>query len=64
MIPVNHQRSRQHAHIVGIVTFHIYLEPKGIAIAIVVAVLELYLAWAYRGAFAPMLAFRVKPGPR
>ena len=50
--------------IVGIVTFHIFLEPSGMVIAIVVAVFELYLAWAYRGAFAPMLAFRVKPGPR
>jgi hypothetical protein len=29
----------------------------------VVLVLELYLAWAYRQAFLPMLAMRAKPGP-
>jgi hypothetical protein len=28
----------------------------------VVLGLELYLAWAYRKAFQPMLAMRVKPG--
>ena len=50
--------------IVNIVLFHAFLEPSGIALAIVVAVLEVYLAWAYRKAFAPMLGARVKPsGP-
>jgi hypothetical protein len=44
--------------IVGIVTFHIFLAPSTLPMAIVVLVLELYLAWAYRDAFRPMLALR------
>ena len=48
--------------IVNIVTFHAFLEPSGSVMAGVVLVLELYLAWAYRKAFLPMLAMRVKPG--
>ena len=48
--------------IVGIVTFHLFLAPKGTGMAIFVLVLELYLAWAYRSAFRPMLAMRVTPG--
>ena len=47
--------------IVGIVTFHIFLAPSGLVMAIVVLVLELYLAWAYRGAFRAMLAPRATP---
>src|ERR1043166_3748306 len=50
--------------IVGIVTFHIFLAPAGIGMAIFVLVLELYLAWAYRNAFRPMLAFRVTPSAK
>ena len=48
--------------IVNIICFHVFLMPKTIAPGIVVAVLELYLAWSYRKAFKPMLAFRVRPG--
>ena len=48
--------------IVNIICFHVFLMPATIAPGIVVAVLELYLAWSYRKAFAPMLAFRTKPG--
>ncbi len=48
--------------LVGILTFHIALQPATIAPGIVVTVMELYLAWAYRGAFRPMLAARCKPG--
>jgi hypothetical protein len=44
--------------IVGIVTFHIFLAPSGLVIAGVVLALELYLAWAYRNAFRPMLVMR------
>ena len=50
--------------IVGIVTFHLFLAPSGMTIAVVVLVLELYLAWAYRNAFRPMLAARTIPGSR
>jgi uncharacterized membrane protein YphA (DoxX/SURF4 family) len=48
--------------IVGILTFHIAMAPATIGPGIVVAVMELYLAWVYRAAFEPMLAARAKPG--
>ena len=48
--------------IVNIICFHIFLMPSTIAPGIVVLVMEIYLAWSYRKVFAPMLAFRVKPG--
>jgi uncharacterized membrane protein YphA (DoxX/SURF4 family) len=47
--------------IVNIVAFHVFLAPTGLVIALVVLVLELYLAWAYRGAYRGMLAMRVVP---
>jgi uncharacterized membrane protein YphA (DoxX/SURF4 family) len=47
--------------LVGIITFHIFLAPASIGPGIVVVVLELYLAWAYRNAYRPMLAMRVTP---
>ena len=48
--------------IVGIVTFHLFLAPSGTAMAIIVLVLEIYLAWAYRSSFRPMLSMRARPG--
>ncbi len=48
--------------VVNIAAFHIFLAPVGYQLAIVVFVLEVYLAWAYRDAFRPMLAARVTPG--
>ena len=48
--------------IVNIVAFHLFLESSGLPVAAVVAVLELFLAWSYRGVFRPMLACRVTPG--
>ena len=42
--------------IVNIVAFHAFLAPSGVAIALVVLALELYLAWTYRAAFRPMLS--------
>jgi uncharacterized membrane protein YphA (DoxX/SURF4 family) len=47
--------------IVNIVAIHLFLEPSGLVIALVVLALELYLAWAYRNAFRPMLAMRTVP---
>jgi uncharacterized membrane protein YphA (DoxX/SURF4 family) len=47
--------------IVGILTFHAFLAPGGIVPGIVVAVMQLYLAWAYRGSFRPMLRMHVRP---
>ena len=48
--------------VVNIIAFHLFLAPSTIAPGVVVLLLELYLAWAYRNAFRPMLAARVTPG--
>ncbi len=48
--------------IVGIITFHLFLAPATIGPGILALVLEVYLAWAYRKVFRPMLAMRVTPG--
>jgi uncharacterized membrane protein YphA (DoxX/SURF4 family) len=47
--------------IVNIVAFHLFLEPSGLPVAVVVLVLEAYLAWAYRGTYRSMLAARTAP---
>ncbi len=47
--------------IVNIVFFHAFLAPSGLPIPLVILVLELFLAWAYRDAFAPLLNPRAKP---
>ena len=44
--------------VVNIVAFHAFLAPSGLPLALVVLVLEVYLAWAYRSAYRPMLAMR------
>lgn len=49
--------------VVNIVAFHAFLAPSGIALALLVLALELYLAWAYRGAFRGVLAARAEPEP-
>ena len=48
--------------VVGIITFHIAIAPATIGPGIVVLVMELYLVWAYRDAFRPMLKAKVSPG--
>jgi len=48
--------------VVNIVLFHTFLAPPS-PIAFLVLALELYLAWAYRRAFAPMLRADAKPEP-
>lgn len=48
---------------VGITWFHAALEPNGLPLAVAIVVLELVLAWSYRGAFASMLRWRVSPEP-
>jgi len=50
--------------IVGILTFHIALQPKTIGPGIVVTLLELFLAYSYRKAFRPMLAAKVAPSEK
>jgi uncharacterized membrane protein YphA (DoxX/SURF4 family) len=48
--------------IVGILTFHIAIAPATIGPGLVVLVMELVLAWSYRGAFRPILRAKVLPG--
>lgn len=40
--------------IVNIVCFHVFLVPDGLPIALIVAALALFLAWAHRAAYAPL----------
>lgn len=49
--------------VVGIITFHITIAPATIVPGIMVLTMELYLAWAYRGAFRPMLRAKIPPDP-
>lgn len=53
--------------IVNILLFHIFLEPKGLPMAIGVSVLSLFLLWAYRQAFAglfrPVATSPTAPAP-
>lgn len=46
--------------VVNIALFHIVLAP-GLGMVALLLTLEIYLAWAYRDAFAPMLKARVSP---
>src|SRR5512140_3264760 len=45
--------------LVNIVAFHAFLAPAGLALPLVLLAAELYTAWSYRDAFAPMLRARV-----
>jgi len=44
--------------IVNIIAFHMFLAPSGAVLAVLVLMLEIYLAWVYRNAYRPMLAMR------
>jgi hypothetical protein len=48
-------------NIVNIVALHLFLAPQGMPVAIVFLAAELFLAWSYRDAYAPMLRSRVEP---
>src|SRR5438132_4107007 len=41
--------------IVNILLFHVFLQPSGLPLAIVVSVFSLFLLWAHRGAFSGLL---------
>jgi hypothetical protein len=47
--------------LVNIVAFHAFLAPDGLPLPSVLLAAELYLAWSYRHAYAPMLQARVTP---
>jgi uncharacterized membrane protein YphA (DoxX/SURF4 family) len=44
--------------IINIIGFHLFLAPAGLALPVVVLAAEIFLAWTYRAAFAPMLHAR------
>jgi uncharacterized membrane protein YphA (DoxX/SURF4 family) len=44
--------------LVNSIAFHLLLEHSGLPMAIVFLALEVYLAWAYRNAYRPMLTMR------
>jgi putative oxidoreductase len=46
--------------VVNIVFFHIFLSPGLLPMALVVAALELLLAWHYRAAFAPLFGGAIR----
>jgi uncharacterized membrane protein YphA (DoxX/SURF4 family) len=50
--------------IVNSIAFHVFLERSGLGIAVGFLAVEVYLAWAYRGAFRTMLALRAARGSR
>lgn len=41
--------------LVNIVAFHAFLAPSGLALALPILGMEVYVAWTYRRAFGPML---------
>jgi uncharacterized membrane protein YphA (DoxX/SURF4 family) len=47
--------------VINIVGFHLFLAPSGLGLAVAILAAEIYLAWAYRAAFAPMLQARTQP---
>jgi uncharacterized membrane protein YphA (DoxX/SURF4 family) len=48
--------------IVNIVGFHLFLAPAGLPLAVALLAVEIFLAWSYRAAYAPMLRAR-QPRP-
>lgn len=47
--------------IVNIVAFHVFLASTGVGMAVVILMLELYLAWSYRACFRPVLVAQASP---
>ena len=47
--------------VVNITFFHLFLDPAGMPVTILVLVLQIFLAWSYRGSFRNVLAMKAKP---
>lgn len=47
--------------VVNIVAYHLFLAPSGLLLPLALLAAELWLAYSYRDAFAPMLRARVEP---
>jgi len=50
--------------VVNIFFFHAFLHHGGLGLAVVLLLLEVFLAWSYRSAFRPMLQPRIQPAAR
>jgi hypothetical protein len=50
--------------VVNILAFHAFLAPAGVGVAVVLLVLEVYLAWTYRETYRPILAMRATASTR
>ena len=48
--------------VVNIVLVHLFLDPSGLPMGLLIVVLGLFLAYSYRGSFAGVLTFRADPG--
>jgi hypothetical protein len=46
--------------LVNILAFHTFLAPAGLGLPLILLATELYLAWSYRAAFAPLLRAKVE----
>ena len=46
---------------INILLYHAYLAPEGTAMGVVILLLNLFLAWAYRSAYKPLLASKTAP---
>jgi uncharacterized membrane protein YphA (DoxX/SURF4 family) len=46
--------------VLNILAFHLFLAPDGTGLSIVILALQLYLAWVYRRAYAPLLTARTE----
>lgn len=46
---------------VHILLFHIFLDPSGLIMAVVIIVAQLFLAWAYRDSFSGVLQANAQP---
>ena len=47
--------------VVNILLFHLVLDPAGMIMTVVLVVLQIFLAWAYRGSFTGVLSAGAKP---
>ena len=47
--------------VVNIVAFHAFLEPSGLVLALVIAAVQIALAWAHRASYRPLLTARATP---
>ena len=47
--------------VVNILLYHVFLDSGNLVLAIVILILEIFLAWAYRDSWKGVLAARAKP---